>query len=43
LPHLLYQQIGQYRSQEAAVTALILLSLCLGLFMFIEGQKEQHD
>ena len=43
LPHLLYQQIGQYRSQEAAVTALILLGLCLGLFMFIEGQKEQHD
>jgi len=43
LPHLLYQQIGQYRSQEAAVTALILLGLCLGLFMFIEGQKEQND
>ncbi|OOF54297.1 thiamine/thiamine pyrophosphate ABC transporter permease ThiP [Rodentibacter genomosp. 2] len=43
LPHLLYQQIGQYRSQEAAITALILLSLCLGLFMFIEHNRENHD
>lgn len=43
LPHLLYQQIGQYRSQEAAITALILLTLCLGLFMFIERNKVYHD
>lgn len=43
LPHLLYQQIGQYRSQEAAITALILLSLCLGLFMFIERNKVEYD
>ena len=43
LPHLLYQQIGQYRSQEAAITALILLSLCVGLFMFIERYKGRYD
>ncbi|OOF59848.1 thiamine/thiamine pyrophosphate ABC transporter permease ThiP [Rodentibacter myodis] len=43
LPHLLYQQIGQYRSQEAAITALILLGLCLGLFMFIERNKDHND
>ncbi|OOF82906.1 thiamine/thiamine pyrophosphate ABC transporter permease ThiP [Rodentibacter ratti] len=43
LPHLLYQQIGQYRNQEAAITALILLSLCLGLFMFIERNRGKYD
>ncbi|WP_077427297.1 thiamine/thiamine pyrophosphate ABC transporter permease ThiP [Rodentibacter heidelbergensis] len=43
LPHLLYQQIGQYRSQEAAVTALILLSLCIGLFLLIERNKVKDD
>lgn len=42
LPHLLYQQIGQYRSQEAAITALILLSMCLGLFMFIERNRGEQ-
>lgn len=43
LPHLLYQQIGQYRSQEAAITALILLGLCMGLFMLIERNKGSYD
>ncbi|WP_109077096.1 thiamine/thiamine pyrophosphate ABC transporter permease ThiP [Aggregatibacter kilianii] len=43
LPHLLYQQLGSYRHQEAAVTAGILLLLCGSIFALIEHQKEQHD
>ena len=43
LPHLLYQQLGSYRHQEAAVTAGILLLLCGAIFALIEHQKEQHD
>ena len=43
LPHLLYQQLGSYRYQEAAVTAGILLLLCGAIFALIENQKEQHD
>ncbi|GAA7509924.1 thiamine/thiamine pyrophosphate ABC transporter permease [Helicobacter pylori] len=35
LPHLLYQQLGNYRNQDAAVTAGILLLLCGILFAFI--------
>lgn len=40
LPRLLYQQLGHYRSQEAAVTALVLLLLCALTFLFIE---KNHD
>jgi membrane protein DedA with SNARE-associated domain len=36
LPFYLYQQIGSYRSQDGAVTALILLLLCFLLFTVIE-------
>ena len=36
LPLLLYQQMGSYRTGPAAVTALLLLGLCLGLFWLIE-------
>ena len=36
LPYWLYQQIGSYRSQEGAVTALLLLVLCFALFTVIE-------
>lgn len=36
LPFYLYQQIGSYRSQDGAVTALLLLILCFTLFTFIE-------
>ena len=36
LPYWLYQQIGSYRSQEGAVTALLLLLLCFALFTVIE-------
>lgn len=43
LPHLLYQQLGSYRSQDAAVTAGILLLLCGGLFAFIHAHKETDD
>lgn len=35
LYHLLYQQLGNYRNQDAAVTAGILLLLCGILFAFI--------
>ncbi|PJG85845.1 thiamine/thiamine pyrophosphate ABC transporter permease ThiP [Conservatibacter flavescens] len=41
LPHLLYQQLGSYRGDEAAVTALILLVICLGIFQMVE--KNRHD
>ncbi|MBN6070807.1 thiamine/thiamine pyrophosphate ABC transporter permease ThiP [Aggregatibacter actinomycetemcomitans] len=43
LPHLLYQQLGSYRHQDAAVTAGILLLLCGEIFALIENQKEQYD
>ncbi|HDR0995590.1 thiamine/thiamine pyrophosphate ABC transporter permease ThiP [Pasteurella multocida] len=43
LPHLLYQQLGHYRSQEAAVTAFILLVFCLSVFMIIERHQEPRD
>lgn len=36
LPLLLYQLMGAYRLGEAAVVALVLLALCLGLFVLIE-------
>ena len=36
LPFYLYQQIGSYRSQDGAVTALLLLLLCFLLFTVIE-------
>jgi thiamine transport system permease protein len=36
LPLLLYQRMGSYRLEEAAVTAGILLSLCLCLFAVIQ-------
>ena len=36
LPLLLYQRMGSYRLEEAAVTALLLLLLCLLLFWCLE-------
>lgn len=39
LPFYLYQQIGSYRSQDGAVTALILLLLCFLLFTVIENYR----
>ena len=46
LPFYLYQQIGSYRSQDGAVTALILLILCFALFTLIAklpGRYSQND
>jgi thiamine transport system permease protein len=42
LPFYLYQQIGSYRSQDGAVTALILLMLCFILFTLIEKLPGRH-
>ncbi|WP_413735274.1 thiamine/thiamine pyrophosphate ABC transporter permease ThiP [Sodalis sp. RH21] len=43
LPLYLYQQIGAYRSQDGAVTALFLLLLCFVLFTLIEKLSGPHD
>ncbi|OOR99660.1 thiamine/thiamine pyrophosphate ABC transporter permease ThiP [Canicola haemoglobinophilus] len=40
LPYLLYQQLGSYRSDEGAVTALILLIVCVLIFLLIERIKK---
>lgn len=42
LPFYLYQQIGAYRSSQAAVTALLLLIICFVLFAVIEKLAERH-
>lgn len=42
LPFYLYQQIGSYRSQDGAVTALLLLLLCFLLFTVIEKLPGRH-
>lgn len=42
LPFYLYQQIGSYRSQGGAVTALLLLLLCFALFTLIEKLPGRH-
>lgn len=45
LPLLLYQRIAAYQLDAAATTAVVLLALCLGLFVFFErvvGGHGQH-
>lgn len=42
LPFYLYQQIGSYRSDDGAVTALLLLLLCFLLFSMIEKLPGRH-
>ncbi|KAA9002619.1 thiamine/thiamine pyrophosphate ABC transporter permease ThiP [Affinibrenneria salicis] len=42
LPFYLYQQIGAYRSENGAVTAMILLILCFSLFTLIEKLTGRH-
>lgn len=42
LPFYLYQQAGAYRSTDAAVTALLLLLICLLLFTLIEKLSGRH-
>ncbi|MGL4860470.1 MAG: thiamine/thiamine pyrophosphate ABC transporter permease ThiP [Enterobacteriaceae bacterium] len=43
LPLYLYQQLGNYRSQQGAVTALLLLLLCFLLFTLLEKSAHRHD
>lgn len=43
LPLYLYQQFGAYRSEQGAVTALLLLLLCFLLFTLIEKLLDNHD
>lgn len=42
LPLLLYQQLGAYRIEQAAVTALLLLLVSLGLYSLIERGVGGH-
>ncbi len=42
LPYYLYQQIGAYRSNDGAVTAMLLLLLCFCLFSLIERISGKH-
>ena len=42
LPFYLYQQIGAYRGQDGAFTALLLLLLCFALFSLIERLPGRH-
>ncbi|MBS0876865.1 MULTISPECIES: thiamine/thiamine pyrophosphate ABC transporter permease ThiP [unclassified Tatumella] len=42
LPFYLYQQIGAYRGQQAAVSALLLLLVCFLLFTLIEKIAGHH-
>ncbi|WP_380182049.1 thiamine/thiamine pyrophosphate ABC transporter permease ThiP [Kalamiella sp. sgz302252] len=42
LPFYLYQQMGSYRSEDGAVTALLLLLLCFLLFTLIEKLPGRH-
>ncbi|AWQ20016.1 thiamine/thiamine pyrophosphate ABC transporter permease ThiP [Pantoea ananatis] len=42
LPFYLYQQIGAYRGADGAVTALLLLLLCLSLFTLMEKLPGRH-
>ena len=41
LPYLLYQQLGSYRMEDAAVTALVLMLLAFLPFMLIEQKENQ--
>ncbi|EKT60117.1 thiamine transporter membrane protein [Providencia sneebia DSM 19967] len=44
LPYYLYQQIGAYRTNDGAVTAMVLLLLCFCLFNLLEGiSGKQRD
>lgn len=43
LPYLLYQQIGSYRYNDAAITALVLMLAALLPFLFIDQQEGKND
>ncbi len=40
LPYLLYQQLGSYRGEQGAVTALVLLVSCFLVFSVVENTKQ---
>lgn len=42
LPYLLYQQLGSYRTEDAAVTALVLMLFALLPFLFIEQPENRQ-
>ncbi|EPL9571705.1 thiamine/thiamine pyrophosphate ABC transporter permease ThiP [Providencia rettgeri] len=42
LPYYLYQQIGAYRTNDGAVTAMLLLLLCFCLFSLLERISGKH-
>lgn len=42
LPYYLYQQIGAYRTNDGAVTAMVLLLICFGLFSLLERISGKH-
>ncbi|WP_353244495.1 thiamine/thiamine pyrophosphate ABC transporter permease ThiP [Providencia sp.] len=42
LPYYLYQQIGAYRTNDGAVTAMLLLMLCFCLFSLLERISGKH-
>ncbi|MGP1954144.1 MAG: thiamine/thiamine pyrophosphate ABC transporter permease ThiP, partial [Arsenophonus sp. NC-QC1-MAG3] len=41
LPYYLYQQLGSYRNNDAAVTALLMLLVCFSLLECFSGKE--HD
>ncbi len=43
LPFYLYQQLGAYRSDDGAVTAMLLLLFCFVLFTVFEYASGNHD
>ncbi|ELX8377615.1 thiamine/thiamine pyrophosphate ABC transporter permease ThiP [Providencia vermicola] len=44
LPYYLYQQIGAYRTNDGAVTAMLLLLICFALFSLLERiSGKDHD
>ncbi|MGL4206902.1 MAG: thiamine/thiamine pyrophosphate ABC transporter permease [Aeromonadaceae bacterium] len=43
LPWLLYQQLGSYQLEQAAATALLLLTLCLSLLWLVERSVGGQD
>lgn len=43
LPYYLYQQLGSYRNNDAAITALLMLLLCFSLFSLLEYLSGKED
>lgn len=43
LPYLLYQQLGSYHSEQASITALVLLIIFLAIFLLIETAHHENN